>query len=80
MGFLENYIGSSHANLLAALPERHAVAFGRACSCNDPLVLKLNEADDFRNGFWERAKAGIPTTESPRSDAPVEAPDDAIPF
>jgi len=38
MGFLENYIGSAHARLLASLPERHAVVFGRASSCNAPII------------------------------------------
>jgi len=68
MGFLENYIGASHAQLLAALPERHAVVFGRASSSNAPIILKLNDAAEFRAGFWAPRMDDIPATQPPHED------------
>jgi hypothetical protein len=79
MGFLQNYIGASHAQLLAALPERHVVAFGRASSCNAPIIIKLNDAEDVRQGFWAPRLAFIPTTSSP-SAAAAELDNQDIPF
>lgn len=65
MGFLENYIGTSYAHLLATLPERHAVAFGRASSCYAPIILRLNDAAAVRSGFWVPQLDAIPVTRPP---------------
>jgi hypothetical protein len=65
MGFLQNYIGTSHAQLLAALPERHAVVFGRASSCHTPIILKLNDTAAFRSNFWEQRVGDIPGYTAP---------------
>lgn len=73
MGFLQNYIGASHAQLLAALPERHAVVFGRASSSNAPIIVKLNDAAALRAGFWEPRLEKIPVTKPPNGG-------DDIPF
>jgi len=84
MGFLENYIGSAHARLLATLPERHAVVFGRASSCNAPIILRLNDASAFNSGFWEQRVAEIPHTHPPEPESPAQPAgtslDDEIPF
>jgi len=84
MGFLENYIGSSHARLLATLPERHAVVFGRASSCNAPIILRLNDASAFNSGFWEDRLAEIRYTVPPEPESPAppaaRSLDDDIPF
>ncbi len=84
MGFLENYIGSAHARLLATLPERHAVVFGRASSCNAPIILRLNDASAFNSGFWVERVAQVPHTQPPETDALAQPTgtslDDDIPF
>ena len=81
MGFLENYIGSAHARLLASLPERHAVVFGRASSCNAPIILRLNDAAAFDSGFWRDQVAEIPPTSAPAATPPASPEaDDDIPF
>ena len=48
MEFLRNYIGDDHAKILSALPERHAVAYGRGLSCATPVVIRLNDRNEFK--------------------------------
>lgn len=45
--FLANYIGSEYVALLSSLEDRHAILFGKASKCSDPILLKLNETDDY---------------------------------
>lgn len=52
--FLSNYIGKDYASLLPALPERHAIFFGRASSCENPVHIALNDRAGFIAAF--RAK------------------------
>jgi len=59
MEFLENYIGPSYAKLLVSLKDRCAVVFGRASSCNAPIIVELNDATAFEVGFWETEKESI---------------------
>ena len=49
--FLSNYIGRDYAALLPNLPERHAVFFGRASSCENPVHIQLNDRSAFIAGF-----------------------------
>lgn len=49
--FLANYIGRDYAALLPSLPERHAVFFGRASSCENPVHIQLNDRAEFVAGF-----------------------------
>jgi len=49
--FLGNYIGVDYARVLPSLQERHAVLFGKASSCDDPVLLRLNDRDKFLKGF-----------------------------
>jgi hypothetical protein len=63
MGFLENYIGPTYAQLLASLRDRQAVVFGRASSCNSPIIANLNDAETFNREFWEPLRGTIPPTE-----------------
>ncbi|HEX6752550.1 MAG TPA: DUF87 domain-containing protein [Solirubrobacterales bacterium] len=72
MGFLENYVGASHAQLLAALPDRQAVVFGRASSCNSPIIIRLNEEAQVRSELWEPVLKEIPTTSSDFQDVSTE--------
>jgi len=49
--FLANYIGREYAALLPNLPERHAVFYGRASSCENPVHIQLNDRTQFVTGF-----------------------------
>jgi DNA helicase HerA-like ATPase len=49
--FLGNYIGSDYANILPSLQPRHAVVFGKASSCENPVLIRLNDQDAFRQRF-----------------------------
>ncbi len=49
--FLSNYFGIDYAALLSSLQERHAVIFGRASSCENPVLIRLNDQDKFREVF-----------------------------
>jgi hypothetical protein len=51
MEFLKNYIGNDYAGVLSSLMDRHAVIFGRASSCKDPVLLRLNDRDEFLKIF-----------------------------
>lgn len=51
MEFLRNYIGDDFAAVLSTLEDRHAVVFGRASSCADPVLVRLNDRDDFLGVF-----------------------------
>ena len=46
--FLSNYIGSDYAGVLSTLEDRNAIVFGRASSCRNPVLIRLNNRDDFR--------------------------------
>jgi len=49
--FLSNYLGSEYASKLPSLKERHAVFFGRASSCENPVLIRLNDQADFLRVF-----------------------------
>ncbi|MEW8495921.1 MAG: DUF87 domain-containing protein [Candidatus Thiodiazotropha taylori] len=49
--FLGNYIGSEYARVLPSLEDRHAVFFGKASSCDDPVMIRLNDRDKFIEAF-----------------------------
>jgi hypothetical protein len=51
--FLKNYIGEDYAGVLSNLEDRHAVIFGRASSCKDPVLIRLNDRDAFLRVFRE---------------------------
>jgi hypothetical protein len=53
MEFLKNYIGEDYAGVLSTLEDRHAVVFGRASSCRDPVLTRLNDRADFIGRFRE---------------------------
>lgn len=76
--FLSNYVGRDYAETLSSLPERQAVFFGRASSCENPVLIRLNDRDTFRQTF--RAKfpppnnlAQVPPMQAQTGDSiPVE--------
>ncbi len=43
MEFLRNYIGEDYSGVLSTLEDRHAVVFGRASSCSEPVLVRLND-------------------------------------
>ena len=49
--FLSNYIGTDYANFLPNLKSRHAVVFGKALTCDNPVVIRLNNRIDFVTTF-----------------------------
>jgi hypothetical protein len=55
--FLSNYIGKEYASLLPSLPERHAVFFGRASSCENPVHIALNDRGGFTAAFRAKPEA-----------------------
>jgi hypothetical protein len=83
--FLGNYIGRDYAQSLSSVKERHAVFFGRGSSCENPVLMKVNNSEDFRRVYREvhrppvfpQPEAAMPTVEE-QQIAP--AFDDDIPF
>ena len=51
--FLSNYIGSIYTNRLSSLESRQAVFYGKASSCENPVLLRLNDRKDFLKSFRE---------------------------
>jgi hypothetical protein len=49
--FLSSYVGLKYSDKLSSLQERQAVVFGRASSCNNPVLVRLNDRDDFLRIF-----------------------------
>jgi hypothetical protein len=62
---LQSYIGTAHAQQLTALHERQAVIFGRASSCSVPIIVKLNDSQQFHASFLASRLARTPVTLSP---------------
>lgn len=93
--FLSNYIGKDYAQVLSTLPQRHAVFFGKASSCSNPVMVRVNDRDAFVAAFRaahpppalpERAKppAAVAADAGPKADAAPAAPldnlDGDVPF
>ena len=57
--FLGNYIGSEYARILPTLKERHAVFFGKASSCDDPVLIRLNDREKFIEAFRRLGEPGL---------------------
>jgi hypothetical protein len=83
MGFLENYIGAGYAKLLATLRAQQAVVFGRGSSCDAPLIVELNNRDDYLK-YWasevpKLKEAMAPPPEPVAVDLDLNNPLDVIP-
>lgn len=70
--FLSNYMGADYAEALSSLPERHAVFFGKASSCENPVLIRLNDQDAFRAAF--RAEHPPPAPAEAKQTAAQSAP------
>lgn len=49
--FLSNYIGKEYASILSSLGEREAVFFGKASTCENPVLIRLNDRNEFKEAF-----------------------------
>ena len=49
--FLANYIGGDYATYLPSMEARHAVVFGKASTCDNPVIIRLNNRNDFLATF-----------------------------
>ena len=49
--FLANYLGRSYADVLPNLSERHAIFFGRASQCENPVLMRANDRAAFVQAF-----------------------------
>jgi hypothetical protein len=83
--FLSNYIGKDYSSGLSSIPERHAVFFGKASSCENPVLIRLNDQDQFRQVFRGKfAPQPLPDFEvvaAPQGEAaPEDDFEDRIPF
>lgn len=67
--FLSNYIGDDYAEMLPSLDEREAVFFGKASTCENPVHVRLNDRDKFRDMF---RKAHPPQSPEVAEEAVVE--------
>jgi hypothetical protein len=52
--FLSNYLGSDYASVLPSLREREAVVFGKGSSCENPVLIRLNDRDKFVAVFRDK--------------------------
>lgn len=52
--FISNYIGSEYADRLSSLSERQAVFYGKASSCKNPVLIRLNDREDFLKVFRDK--------------------------
>lgn len=55
IGFLANYLGDAYARLISSLPQYHCAAFGGGISCTAPVVIRLNNQEEFNRGYWQPA-------------------------
>lgn len=78
--FLGNYIGSDYASVLPSLQPRHAVIFGKASSCENPVLVRLNDNVNFRDAFRPHNPPRTPAPYAPPQEeaaaGAVAAPDD----
>lgn len=80
--FLSNYIGGDYATVLPSLEARHAVVFGKASTCDNPVLVKLNDRSDFLAAFRQiNPPRPLPLGEGPvvRAEVPAGSSDE-IPF
>lgn len=82
--FLANYVGKDYAETLSSLSERQAVFFGRASSCENPILIQLNDREQFCERFRAKHPVATPkvkrSTTTPAPPDPVDFRDEDIPF
>jgi DNA helicase HerA-like ATPase len=70
--FLSNYIGSDYAGVLPSLEARHAVVFGKASSCENPVLVRFNDRPAFVDAF--RQQHAIPPLPAAVAQHGAQAP------
>lgn len=60
--FLANYLGRDYAQVLPNLTERHAVFFGRASQCENPVLMRANDRDAFVAVFRRKSDPDLGKT------------------
>ena len=86
--FLSNYIGGDYANVLPSLIARHAVVFGKASTCENPVLIRLNDRGAFLEAFRQvHPPQPLPVAAAPGAPVAVAAvqpaaapPLDEVPF
>ncbi|MEQ1672830.1 MAG: hypothetical protein ABL893_18410, partial [Hyphomicrobium sp.] len=68
---LGNYIGSDYASVLPSLQPRHAVIFGKGSSCENPVLIRLNDQEAFRQVFRAANPPKVPTPQPQPDDVGV---------
>lgn len=73
--FMGNYIGADYAAMLSSLQPRHAVVFGKASSCENPVLIRLNDRDVFLARFRpdHPARTPAPIPNAPQNEAAVDS-------
>lgn len=84
--FMANYIGADYAGSLSSLAERQAVFFGKASSCENPILIRLNDREKFLGVFRAEnpppefaVRNAAPAVSEPATSAGNEADED-VPF
>jgi uncharacterized protein len=49
--FLKNFIGDDYNGVLTTLEDRHSIVFGKASSCQTPVIVRLNEREEIISKF-----------------------------
>lgn len=83
--FLSNYIGRDYAGVLPGLEARHAVIFGKASSCENPVLVRLNDRQPFLDAYRVvhpvlPVPAAVVPQDGPEAAAQENEEDDEIPF
>lgn len=68
--FLSNYIGEDYTNILSDIPERHSVFFGKSSSCENPVLIRLNDRKYFTDTFRVHHSILSPTKQPMRIEVP----------
>jgi hypothetical protein len=79
MEFLKNYVGEDYAAVLSTLEDRHAVVFGRASSCRNPVLVRLNDRQEFLRIFRAPAVPQVVELGDAQRDAEVAGVERAAP-
>ena len=78
--FLSNYIGKEYTNILSSLNERHAIYFGKSSSCENPVLIRLNDREKFLSEYRMQYPLKEIIKENPKEDASDDGFVDDIPF
>lgn len=62
--FLSNYIGKDYTEILSTIQEQQAVFYGKASTCENPVLIQLNKRDDFKAIF----RTKYPPPELPKQE------------